>query len=176
MLLILVYMLMTSDSIVAELIDPGDYIDTVLAYYRHRNARIITHFTCFPTCKQSQKHFISSVCWNVNEICILNVYTADMVDISMALKTADIQSRFITDFTRRITTIDTPMHSFEGYVVDLQCANIETIFANTKDHGIIFKNNNLWLFIDNNVERDVDSAMVCCLQPKIPTILYTMEW
>lgn len=51
MLLILVYMLMTSDSIVAELIDPGDYIDTVLAYYRHRNARIITHFTCFPTRK-----------------------------------------------------------------------------------------------------------------------------
>lgn len=72
---------------------------------------------------------------------------------------ADMQSRFITDFTRKQPIIDTPMHSFEGYVVDLACPNIELVFG-TEDHGLIFKNNNLWLFIDNNYDRSLDDALV----------------
>lgn len=85
----------------------------------------------------------------------------DRVKIAQAFMRADIQSRFVVDFMRPVQVIDTPMHSFEGYVADLQCESVERIFANTKNHGNIFKNNNLWLFIDNNVERNVADAMVC---------------
>lgn len=68
-------------------------------------------------------------------------------------------SRFINDFTREEPIVDTPMHSFEGYVADLACPNIELVFGN-EDHGSIFKNNNLWLFIDNNGGRSIDDALV----------------
>lgn len=72
---------------------------------------------------------------------------------------AYMPSRFITDFTRKKPIVDTPMHSFEGYVADLACPNIELVFGN-EDHGVIFKNNNLWLFVDNDADRSTDTALV----------------
>lgn len=92
-------------------------------------------------------------------VLLFDMPIGENLKIAKALAQADIQSRFITDFSRQEPIVDTPMHSFEGYVADLLCNNIEQIF-NNEDHGFIFKNNNLWLFIDNIVDRSIPDAIV----------------
>lgn len=40
-------LIFSSGSTSSQFINVDDYIDVVTAYYRHRNTRIVTHFTCF---------------------------------------------------------------------------------------------------------------------------------
>lgn len=75
--------------------------------------------------------------------------TGDIVKISFALSSVGIQSRFIDKFdTLDTLKIDTLKHTIQGFVVDIMCFNPSAFIR--QDHGISMKNNNLWLFIDNN--------------------------
>lgn len=75
--------------------------------------------------------------------------TGDIVKISFTLSNLNIQSRFIGKFGEMAhLMVDTPNHTIQGFIVDTICHQ-NTAFTR-QDHGISFKNNNLWLFIDNN--------------------------
>lgn len=47
----------------------------------------------------------------------------------------------------------------QGFVVNLRCDRMAEIFYNN-DHGFIFRDRNIWLFIDNSIEFDVNEARV----------------
>lgn len=87
------------------------------------------------------------------------ISTGDNAAISLALSAANIQSRFIGDFEAMARLIDTPNHTVQGFIVNKNCDHFETIFIRD-DHGIIFKNNNLWLFIDDEPDLTVEESMV----------------
>lgn len=74
--------------------------------------------------------------------------TGDIVKISFALSSVNIQSRFIGIFDTPYILIDTPKQTIQGFIVDLMCFKPAAFIR--QDHGISMKNNNLWLFIDNN--------------------------
>lgn len=65
----------------------------------------------------------------------------------------DFQSRFVQKFERIVRLIDTPQRTIQGFAVDFSCNNTDKIFHH-EDHGIIFKDYNVWLFIDNDLNRD----------------------
>lgn len=70
------------------------------------------------------------------------------MEISLMLSQQNIQSRFIQDFRNIPRFIDTPNNTIQGFVVDLGCADSFDIFEQ-EDQAIIFKDNNLWLLVDN---------------------------
>lgn len=74
--------------------------------------------------------------------------TGDIVKISVSLSSANIQSRFIDKFEEMSHIIDTPNHTIQGFIIDIMCHRYAAFTR--QDHGILFKNNNLWLLIDNN--------------------------
>lgn len=47
--LILIYSVVNSCKLQIIETEVDDYIKIILAYFRARNVRILTHFTCFPT-------------------------------------------------------------------------------------------------------------------------------
>lgn len=69
-----------------------------------------------------------------------------------------IQSRFVNGANLNKWFIDTPNHTTQGFVVDVNFKYFDEIFQHG-DHGIIFKNNNFWLFIDND-ENQIDGSIV----------------
>lgn len=69
------------------------------------------------------------------------------------------QSRFITEFNAIKSLIDTPNNTMQGFIVNLKCKRMEEIFHNN-DHEFIFRDRNLWLFIDNSIEINVNDALV----------------
>lgn len=77
----------------------------------------------------------------------------------MELSKQSIQSRFITPFFKPKRLIDTPNNTIQGFISDLKCNGMKNIFQND-DHWIIFKDRNLWLFIDNTIEMGIDEAIV----------------
>lgn len=77
----------------------------------------------------------------------------DIIKISMAFSEKTFQSRFVQKFERIVRLIDTPQHTIQGFAVDFSCNNTDKIFHH-EDHGIIFKDNNFWLFIDDYLNRD----------------------
>lgn len=80
-------------------------------------------------------------------------------EISFALSQANIQSRFIGDFEVIPRLIDTPNHTMQGFIINKNCNHIKTIFIHV-DHSVIFKNNNLWLIIDNETSLRIDESIV----------------
>lgn len=91
----------------------------------------------------------------INDLCISD----ENAEISYALSMANIQSRFMGDFEIMPRFVDTPNHTIQGFVVNMKCIYIETIFSRD-DHGVIFKNNNLWLFIDNDASIETNESIV----------------
>lgn len=83
--------------------------------------------------------------------------------INRELSKESFQLRHIENFNRIETKIliDTPMHTIQGFIVDIACENFLNIF-NHDDFKIIFKNNNFWLFIDFDGDNGTELA-VCKL-------------
>lgn len=99
---------------------------------------------------QFQLHFIAYA-----------LVTGDIVKISFALSSANIQSRFISNFDTPNLLIDTPIQTIQGFVVDKMCVRTSAFIR--QDHGILMKqmrNSNLWLFIDNDVSSTFDDSIV----------------
>lgn len=71
----------------------------------------------------------------------------------------NMQSRFVVEFENIKRLIDTPNNTIQGFVVNMKCNRFETIF-NESDQVIIFRGNNLWLFIDNDIDSDIDETLV----------------
>lgn len=96
--------------------------------------------------------------------------TGDNAGISLALSKANIQSRFIGEFEVLSQLVDTPKSTVQGFIVNKNCDHIKTIFLRNDD-GVIFKNNNLWLFIDSENSLGIEESIVstalafqvCCL-------------
>lgn len=55
--------------------------------------------------------------------------------------------------------VDTPNHTVQGFIVNRKCKHVETVFLQP-DHGVIFKNNNFWLFIDNDASLELNESIV----------------
>lgn len=71
----------------------------------------------------------------------------------------NIQSRFI-GVSELAPQLDTPTPTVQGFIVNKKCNHSQKIFHSV-DHGVIFKNNNLWLFIDNNeANLNIGESMV----------------
>lgn len=79
--------------------------------------------------------------------------------ILTAMSNAGIQSRFISEFNMIKILIDTPANTKQGFIVNLKCAHINGIFYQ-EDHGIVFKDNNLWLFIDDDTDKQMNEFIV----------------
>ena len=74
----------------------------------------------------------------------------DNAEISHALSEANIQSRFVHTFeVNRRWLIDAPNHTTQGFIFNKKCDHINEFFV-CDGHGDTFKNNNFWLFVDNN--------------------------
>lgn len=81
--------------------------------------------------------------------------------ISMALSKQNMQSRFIIDeFDKIRQLVDTPNNTIQGFIVNMDCYQIASIFPEV-DHGTVFRDNNLWLFVDNNIDSSVIETLVC---------------
>lgn len=77
---------------------------------------------------------------------ILFICAAKNLEITYELSRFNIQSRFISNFTRIMRLIDTPQSSIQGFVVDLSCNNFEKIFTNVCGRstcGNIYRNANM---------------------------------
>lgn len=86
-------------------------------------------------------------------------FVGENVKIHRALSNADIQSRFIAKFEEIPQLVDTPNHTVQGFVVYKKCEHIKAIFVQP-EHGVIFKNNNIWLFIDNDATIELNESIV----------------
>ncbi|XP_031622981.1 uncharacterized protein LOC116340566 [Contarinia nasturtii] len=113
-------------------IEVNEYIKVVSTYYRVRNINILTHCTCFSP--------------------------SDNAKISIELSKLSIQSRFLRSFDANSQLIDTPIQTVQGFIVNKYCDHIKMILLRD-DHGVIFKNNNLWLFIDNDAGLSTDDSL-----------------
>lgn len=71
-----------------------------------------------------------------------------MLQISLKFSDSSIQSRFITSFGNIANIVDTPNTTRQGFVVSERCPDVHEIFAQ-ENHLILFKNNNVWLFVDD---------------------------
>lgn len=71
----------------------------------------------------------------------------------------NVQSRFLVEFENIKRLIDTPNNTVQGFVVNMKCKRFESIF-NEGDQMITFRGNNLWLFIDNDMESDIEETLV----------------
>lgn len=79
-----------------------------------------------------------------------------------------MQSRFLVEFEDIKLLIDTPNNTIQGFVVNLDCEIFEGIF-NGGDQSIIFRDNNLWLFIDDNIDLDeIDARVSTDFQKIVP--------
>lgn len=74
--------------------------------------------------------------------------TGDTAKISFNFSNLNIQSRFIGKFEEAPHLIDTPDHTIQGFIVDMFC-HPYLVFTR-QDHSLLYKNNNLWLFIDDD--------------------------
>ncbi|XP_031622982.1 glutamate receptor 1-like [Contarinia nasturtii] len=79
------------------------------------------------------------------------------VRVSSELSKQSIQSRFEVDFDKKIIP-DTPPNTIQGFVVHMKCDRFMEIFRDG-DHAIMFRDNNFWLFIDNNIDVNVSDAL-----------------
>lgn len=70
-----------------------------------------------------------------------------------------MQSRFLHRLEVHSKLIDTPIHTIQGFIVNKYCDHIKMLFLRD-DQSIIFKNNNLWLFIDNDASLEIDVSIV----------------
>lgn len=93
---------------------------------------------------------------NKNHIVLI---LGENVKIYQELSNADIQSRFIAKFDVMPQFVDTPNHTVQGFIVNRKCKHVETVFLQP-DHGVIFKNNNFWLFIDNDASLELNESIV----------------
>lgn len=75
------------------------------------------------------------------------------------MSNAGIQSRFISVFNMIEILIDTPLNTIQGFIVNLKCEQFSEIFQH-ENHGIIFKDNNLWLFIDDDTDKSINESIV----------------
>lgn len=82
-----------------------------------------------------------------------NVILGENTQIAIAMSRQNIQSRFIVEFDEIKLLIDTPNNTIQGFVVNVDCHRFERIF-DEGDHSIIFRDNNFWLFIDDNIDLD----------------------
>lgn len=59
--------------------------------------------------------------------------------------------------------VDTPNNTIQGFIANKNCDHFKEIFLG-QDHGMLFKNNNLWLFIDNDASSTVTESIVSMKQ------------
>lgn len=85
--------------------------------------------------------------------------SGDNAEILLALSRANIQSRFVSKFEVFPQLVDTPKHTVQGFIVNKKCQHFEAIFLR-ENHGVIFKNNHFWLFIDNDPNLEMIEAIV----------------
>lgn len=95
--------------------------------------------------------------WPLKDVII--VLIGNNVRISMALSSENIQSRFIGESMEKPRIADTPNHAIQAFVVNRMCKHDDSIFTH-EDHGFLFKDNNLWLFIDNDSELETNDSIV----------------
>lgn len=89
----------------------------------------------------------------------MRVSPGNNAEISLALSRANLQSRFVSKFQVIPQLVDTPKHTTQGFIVNKKCQHFEAIFS-SENHGVIFKNNHFWLFIDNDTTLEIDQAIV----------------
>ena len=71
----------------------------------------------------------------------------------------NVQSRFIVEFEEINLLIGTPNNTIQGFVVNMDCERFEEIF-DEGDQSIIFRDNNLWLFINDNIDlEEIDTRV-----------------
>lgn len=125
--------------------DVNVYSAVITGYYSFKQISVLTQFTCFTKGACSFESQYSSSC--------LNLYFPDEeTKISLQLVKQNFQSRFVTDFSNVSRFLDTDKSIvIQGFVVDLTCTNYSEIFKQ-KPHDVIFKNNNHWLWIEDQAE------------------------
>lgn len=79
--------------------------------------------------------------------------------VAVALSRENIQSRFIGELREKLYFADTPDNTIQGFVVNNMC-DLNMGFFSREDHGIIFKDNHLWLFIDHNSTLETNESIV----------------
>lgn len=80
--------------------------------------------------------------------------------ISTALSEQNIQSRFMIEFDTNDHLVDTPNHTIQGFIVNMLCDDHIDLKFPDDDRRIIFRDNNLWLFVDNNIDLSVNETIV----------------
>lgn len=79
--------------------------------------------------------------------------------VALALSRENIQSRFISELKGKSYLADTPDNTIQGFVVNNMCELNMGLFSR-EDPGIAFKDNHLWLFIDNNSFLESNESIV----------------
>lgn len=104
-----------------------------------------------------------SICDSIKRIecsCALGFFpVGENVRIHQALSNANMQSRFIGTFQLTPRLVDTPNHTVQGFIVNKKCKHVENVFLQ-QEPGIVFKNNNFWLFIDNDDTLELNESIV----------------
>lgn len=82
--------------------------------------------------------------------------------IALALSRENFQSRFTHNFAEIPYLPNTQNQTIQGIVVNKMCKPSMDIFKR-EDHGMIFHNNHLWLFIDSNSTMGIIESIVSTL-------------
>lgn len=56
--------------------------------------------------------------------------------------------------------VDTPNHTIQGFIVNMLCDDHIDLKFPDDDRRIIFRDSNLWLFVDNNIDSCVNETIV----------------
>lgn len=134
-----------------------DYIQTVSTYYSTRNVKIITHFSCFSQSKL--KYFFIRI-FPLKKLSFRCILLGENARISIALSKQKIQSRFMIEFDTIDQLVDTPNHTIQGFIVNMLCDDQIDLKFPDDDRRIIFRDSNLWLFVDNNIDSSVNETIV----------------
>lgn len=126
--------------------DVNEYSAIVAAYFSFKQIFILTHFTCFT--RGTNDHSAVTCVSFCRVFCI----TDEQMRLSMRLSDQNFQSRFVTNFSDASRFLDTNNSTIiQGFVIDSACKDYQKIF-DQKPHEVIFKNNNFWLLLDEQVD------------------------
>lgn len=67
------------------------------------------------------------------------------------------QSRFMATFDANELFFDNPNNTIQGFVVNMKCLQFDGIHH---EQSITYRDNTLWLFIDDNINTNIDEALV----------------
>lgn len=77
--------------------------------------------------------------------------------ISIELSKQNRQSRFLITFNANELLFNNPNNTIEGFVVNMKCQQFDEIYH---EQSIVYRDNTLWLFIDDNIATNVNESLV----------------